>query len=121
MFGTGLIRKATKAVVYTAIPVSGPLKAATMGTRKGNLNRKEMRKQTELLERQNALLAAPAARPRVGPTPTTVYKGTPMWWDEDGWHEGTPPQVAPAAPVISPDGRFWWDGSVWRPLPTAAP
>ena len=46
----GILRKATKVVVYTAIPVAGPLKAATMGTRRGNLNRKEIRKQTQLLQ-----------------------------------------------------------------------
>ena len=57
MFGTGLLRKATKVVLYTALPFTGPLKAATMGTRRGNLNRKEVRKQTALLQQQNALLA----------------------------------------------------------------
>ena len=61
MFGSKLIttplRKATKVVVYTAIPVAGPLKAATMGTRRGNLNRKEVRKQTSMLAQQNTLLA----------------------------------------------------------------
>jgi hypothetical protein len=55
MFGTGILRKATKAVVYTAIPVAGPLKAATLGTRAGSQRSKkslkEMQKQTELLER----------------------------------------------------------------------
>jgi hypothetical protein len=56
MFGTGLLRKATKVVVYTAIPIAGPLKAATMGTRNGNLSRKELKKQSKLMEEQNRLL-----------------------------------------------------------------
>jgi hypothetical protein len=43
-------RKATKTVVYTAVPIAGPIKAAAVGTRSGNLKRKEMRKQTKLLE-----------------------------------------------------------------------
>jgi hypothetical protein len=47
---TGTLRKATKVVVYTAVPVAGPLKAATVGTRNSRLSRKELRKQTELLE-----------------------------------------------------------------------
>jgi hypothetical protein len=46
----GIVRKATKVVVYTAIPISGPLKAATMGTRNSRLTLKEQRKQTKLLE-----------------------------------------------------------------------
>jgi len=50
MFGTGLLRKATKVVVYTAIPVAGPLKAATMGTRNSRLKLKEQKKQTKLLQ-----------------------------------------------------------------------
>ena len=54
MLGLGLVRKATKVVIYTAIPVAGPLKAATMGTRRGNLNRKEVRKQTQLLQQMQA-------------------------------------------------------------------
>jgi hypothetical protein len=44
------LRKATKVVVYTAIPVAGPLKAATMGTRNSRLSAKEAKKQTALLE-----------------------------------------------------------------------
>jgi hypothetical protein len=58
----GLLRKATKIVVYTAVPVAGPAKAAVFGTRRGNLNRKEVRAQTALLERQTALLSAQAHR-----------------------------------------------------------
>lgn len=54
MFGTGVIRKATKVVVYTAVPIAGPLKAATVGTRASKVRSKkglaEMEKQTKLLE-----------------------------------------------------------------------
>jgi hypothetical protein len=57
----GIVRKATKAVVYTAVPISGPLKVAAMGTRNQRLNRKEMEKQTALLAQQNALLASGGA------------------------------------------------------------
>jgi hypothetical protein len=48
----GILRKATKVVVYTAIPVAGPLKAATMGTRNSRLSLKEQKKQTKLLQEQ---------------------------------------------------------------------
>ncbi len=82
----GLLRKVTKTVVYTAIPVAGPLKAATMGTRKGNLTRKEMRRQTALLEQQNALLARPSGPPARMVTPDGA------WVSLDGgetWHRPT--------------------------------
>jgi hypothetical protein len=67
MFGP--LRKAAKVVVYTAIPVAGPAKAAVFGTRRGNLHRKETCRQTALLERQNRLLAAQAPRPATLVTP----------------------------------------------------
>jgi hypothetical protein len=51
----GIIRKPFKAVLYTAIPIAGPLKAVTMGTRaasqRSKKELKEMQKQTEILER----------------------------------------------------------------------
>jgi ABC-type iron transport system FetAB ATPase subunit len=89
VFGSKLIttplRKATKVVVYTAIPVAGPLKAATMGTRRGNLNRKEVRKQTSILEQQNSLLAqqiqdgqqVPYQQPQAVYTPPAVAEDIP--------------------------------------------
>lgn len=51
-----LIRKTTKTVVYPLVPAIPVVKSLMMGTRTGNLNRKELSHQTQLLEEQNALL-----------------------------------------------------------------
>jgi hypothetical protein len=54
VFGSKLIttplRKATKVVVYTAVPGSALVKTAAMGTRNSRLSAKEAKKQTKLLE-----------------------------------------------------------------------
>jgi hypothetical protein len=82
MLGTGLLRKATKVVVYTAIPVAGPLKAASMGTRNSRLSLKEQKKQTALLQQQVNVQAATALAghqmPWVDPNQYALPQPPPM-------------------------------------------
>jgi hypothetical protein len=56
-----LVRKATKTIVYPLAPIVPVTKSVAFGTRRGNLNRKEVRRQTGLLKQQNALLEQHAA------------------------------------------------------------
>jgi hypothetical protein len=129
MFGTGLIRKATKVVVYTAVPVAGPLKAATMGTRNTRLNLKEQRKQTALLGQmaQGSVESPPSsASPEVMVTPDH------KWISFDGGAHfvpyGSPPPVTTPTPSTAPPktadqlraeqlharNRLTLKGSEWR-------
>jgi hypothetical protein len=133
MFGTGLLRKATKVVVYTAIPVAGPLKAATMGTRNTRLNLKEQQKQTALMEQmaqgQGSVASPPSSGSEVLVTPDN------KWISFDGGAHfapyGSPPPVAaasPATPATTPPktadqlraeqlhakSRMMLTGSEWR-------
>lgn len=68
---TGLLRKLTKVVVYTAVPLSGPVKALTVGTRASAERSKaqlaELREQTEIL-RGAETYSAPIVRQVDGET-----------------------------------------------------
>ena len=52
-----LVRKATKVVVYPLMPVVPITKSLTVGTRRSNQSRAEIKKQTGLIEDQNRLLS----------------------------------------------------------------
>jgi hypothetical protein len=89
-----LIRKATKTVVYPMAPIVPITKSVAFGTRRGNLNRKELRKQTELLEQQNAILAQQAQQNDV-----RAQLGQQVAYDP--------------APMVTPDGKWAsYDGGI---------
>lgn len=92
-----LVRKATKTVVYPLAPIVPVAKSLTVGTRRGNLNRKELRKQTELLERQTALLAQQAHAAQSSAVPDRMVTPDGRWVSYDGGNTYQSTGV-PAAP-----------------------